>query len=71
MSVPVKSDPAFQSGQPKPLFHLPELPVRDIPIFEDVSPDGQRVLLNIPTETRSSVDFHLILNWPSLLQKNQ
>lgn len=71
MSAAVKTTPSFESSQPKILFHLPETPMRDIPIFEDVSADGQKVLLDIPTETRSSVDFHLILNWMSLLQKNQ
>ena len=71
MSASVKTDPSFQSSQPKILFRLPEMSMRDIPIFEDISPDGQRVLLDIPTETRSSVDFHLILNWMSLLQKKQ
>jgi serine/threonine protein kinase/Tol biopolymer transport system component len=71
MSSSVKTDPSFQSSQPKIVFHLPETPMRDIPIFEDVSAEGQRVLLDIPIETRSSVDFHLILNWTSLLQKNQ
>ena len=68
MSASVKTDPAFQSSQSESL-RLPEMPMRDIPIFEDVSADGQKVLLNIPAETRSSVDFHLILNWMSLLKR--
>jgi len=39
-----------------------------MPIFEDVTPDGKRFLLNVPVVARSSVGFHVIVNWPSLLE---
>jgi hypothetical protein len=50
------------------LFQLPERPDRNLPIFEDVTPDGKRFLLNVPVVASSSVGFHVIVNWPSLLE---
>ncbi|MGK2858867.1 MAG: protein kinase domain-containing protein [Thermoanaerobaculia bacterium] len=67
MSVAITTAPVFRPGVPKALFKLPEPPDRDTPIFEDVSADGERILLNVPTTARSSVAFHVILNWTSLL----
>lgn len=43
----------------------------DTPIFEDVTPDGKRFLLNVPVVARSSVGFHAIVNWPALLGKRR
>ncbi len=54
-------------AEPQVLFPLPGEPHRDEPIFEDVAPDGERILLNVPTTTRSSVGFQMILNWPRLV----
>jgi len=34
-----------------------------------ISPDGQRFLLNLPVESRTSVSFHAVLDWPALLSK--
>jgi hypothetical protein len=31
-------------------------------------PDGTRFLLNVPIEARSSVGFHLVVNWRSLVE---
>ena len=67
MAVSIETQPVFRPGTPRKLFQLPERPDRDTPIFEDVTPDGQRFLLNVPVTARSSVGFHVILNWPSLL----
>jgi len=30
------------------------------------TPDGERLLLDVPVTTRSSVGFSVILNWPEL-----
>ena len=68
MSVSITSDPVFRPGVPKALFKLPEPPDRDTPIFEDVTADGERILLNVPTTARSSVTFHVVLNWTSMLK---
>ena len=67
MAVTFELQPAFHPGTPRKLFQLPDRPDRDTPIFEDVSPDGRRFLLNVPVVARSSVGFHVIANWPSLL----
>jgi serine/threonine protein kinase len=70
MGVSIETRPVFRPGQPRRLFELPERPVRDTPVFEDVTPDGRRFLLNVPVTARSSVGFHLIVNWPSLLDQH-
>ncbi|MBI2212839.1 MAG: serine/threonine-protein kinase [Acidobacteria bacterium] len=70
MSVAITATPVFRPGVPKALFALPEPPDRDTPIFEDVTADGERILLNVPTTARSSVAFHVILNWTSLLRED-
>jgi Tol biopolymer transport system component len=68
-AVAIETQPAVRPGTPRRLFRLPERPDRDMPIFADVTPDGRRFLLNVPVAARSSVGFHLILNWPSLLDR--
>jgi serine/threonine protein kinase len=69
MAVSIETQPVFRPGAPRQLFRLPERPERDTPIFEDVTPDGKRFLLNVPVVARSSVGFHAIVNWPALLDK--
>jgi Tol biopolymer transport system component len=71
MSVAIETSPVFRPGTPRALFKLPRTPDRDTPVFEDVSPDGQRVLLNVPVAERSSIAFHVILNWASLLKEHE
>jgi Tol biopolymer transport system component len=68
MAVAIETQPVFRPGTPRMLFPLPERPDRNLPIFEDVTPDGKRFLLNVPVVARSSVGFHVITNWPSLLE---
>ena len=68
MAVSIETQPVFRPGTPRKLFQLPERPDRNLPIFEDVTPDGRRFLLNVPVVARSSVGFHVIVNWPSLLE---
>jgi Tol biopolymer transport system component len=69
MAVSIEMQPVFRPGTPRKLFRLPERPERDTPVFEDVTPDGKRFLLNVPVVARSSVGFHVILDWPSLLDR--
>jgi len=71
MSVAIDVSPVFRPGTPKALFKLPRIPDRDTPVFEDVTPDGQRVLLDVPVTERSSVGFHVILNWMSLVKQQE
>ncbi len=67
MAVSVETMPVFRSATPRRLFLLPERPARDAPVFEDVTPDGTRLLLNVPVRASSSVGFHLVLNWRALV----
>ena len=67
MAVAIETQPVFRPGTPRKLFPLPEKPDRNLPIFEDVTPDGKRFLLNVPVTAHSSIGFHVIANWPSLL----
>jgi Tol biopolymer transport system component len=67
MAVVILTEPEFRAGPPKALFTLPETPDNLTPLFEDVTPDGERFLVNLPVESRTSVNFHAILNWQSML----
>ena len=67
-SVPILAGPDFRPGSPVRLFALPEPPDLQTPIFEDMTADGKRLLLNVPTTSRASIVFHAILGWTALLQ---
>ena len=67
MAVPTQLSPRFRPGTEAELFRLPEPPESNTSIFEDVDQDGKRLLLNLPTESRSSLAFHVITNWPGLI----
>ncbi len=67
MAASIETQPVFRPGTPRKLFQLPERPDRLTPIFADVTPDGRRFLLSLPVRARSSVGFHVVLNWRSLL----
>ncbi|HXI02121.1 MAG TPA: protein kinase [Candidatus Saccharimonadales bacterium] len=72
MSVPIQTVPVFRPGTPVRLFALPARPdirASDLlaPIFEDVTPDGKRFLLNVPTTSLSGVSFHAVFNWTALI----
>lgn len=69
MAVSIRTQPVFRAGTPKVLFALPEAPVFGTPLFEDVTADGQRFLLNLPVEARTSVKFHVVFGWPALAEK--
>ncbi len=69
MAAAIETQPVFRPAAPRKLFRLPERPERDTPVFEDVTSDGKRFLLNVPVTARSSVGFHAIVNWPALLDK--
>jgi Tol biopolymer transport system component len=67
MSVSLQPGADPHPGNPQRLFQLPEVPDTFSPILEDMTRDGQRFLLNVPTTSRASIAFHAILNWPSIL----
>ncbi|MCZ6708310.1 MAG: hypothetical protein O7A71_10230, partial [Chloroflexi bacterium] len=68
MAVDVNAGDAFKTGQPKPLFAVSLK--GSVNASFDVSPDGQRFLLNARAETETSnLGATLILNWPEVLQR--
>jgi Tol biopolymer transport system component len=69
MVVSIRTQPVFRADTPRVLFALPEAPVFGMPLFEDVTADGQRFLLNLPIESRTSVSFHAVFGWPALLEE--
>jgi Tol biopolymer transport system component len=73
MAVEITDDPAFPAGKPRTLFPAPRVWSQYIafPAFVtwDVSTDGNRFLLPVPTEETAPVPFTLVLNWTSLLKK--
>jgi Tol biopolymer transport system component len=67
MAVSIQTEPVFRASAPEVLFTLLETPDYMTPLFMDVTPDGQKLLVNLPVQSRTSVGFHTIFNWPSLL----
>lgn len=63
-AVSVKtSATAFESGDPERLFALPHS-------WLDMTPDGQRFLVTVPTAQSSApAPITMVLNWPSLMSK--
>jgi eukaryotic-like serine/threonine-protein kinase len=68
MATPVQLSPGFRPGTATELVRLPEPPDVYQALFEDVTPDGQRLLLNLPTESRATLAFHVVTNWTGLLK---
>ena len=66
MVVPMQPGAGTRPGVPVRLFMMPERPDFQATIFQDVTPDGQRILLNIPTTSRTSVGFHAIRDWTAM-----
>ncbi|MCZ6695816.1 MAG: protein kinase [Acidobacteria bacterium] len=69
MAVPIRAESTFRAGSPQALFELPETPEDPTLLFEDVTADGQKFLINLPVERRTSIDFRAILNWRSMLDE--
>ena len=68
MSVTLDPGDGMRPSTPVLLFRFPEGPDNTTPLLEAVSPDGERLLVNLPVESRSSISFQTILNWTSLLK---
>ena len=69
MSVEVKAGAAFQAGAATPLFpiHRRE-PISGTDLFSyDVSPDGQRFLVNVDAGD-ATAPLTAVVNWTALLK---
>ena len=65
MSVDVTLAPAFQSGTPRTLFRAPVFGggATTTNHYWDVSPDGQRFLINTTSANDASSMLTVVLNW--------
>ncbi len=69
MSVTVGQGATFEGGTPVPLFTIPgEILNLGIVTQYDVSPDGQRFLMNLNTPTQGLKLITLVSHWTSLLR---
>ena len=68
MSVPVTPGPEFRGGTPVALFRVPTLFNFDEVSQYDVSPDGQRFLMNLEQPTQGGLAMTLVTNWTALLK---
>jgi Tol biopolymer transport system component len=71
MEVEVVRDAPFTVGIPKPLFQAPlaSQPADPDGLIWDVSPDGQRFLLNRGSDQAPPVPLTVVTNWQATLQK--
>ena len=71
MSVPVLYKETLAFGVPAVLFETPALRATSYGLGTlaqyDISPDGQRFLINTATGTPAGPRLHIVLNWPGLL----
>ena len=69
-AVPIVNGPTLQFGAPMPLFQPHILGFGPgVRQQYDVTHDGQRFLINAPTEDQSAFGITVVLNWPALLKK--
>jgi dipeptidyl aminopeptidase/acylaminoacyl peptidase len=72
-SVQMKRTAAgLEPGRLTPLFAIPSVEKEDadFPVFYDVSADGQRFLIRLPTETHTQDEpMTVIVNWPARLNQ--
>lgn len=71
MAVPVKAGTTFEFGEPAVLFQTrarESLSSEEVFTY-DVSPDGQRFLINGNVEQDNPPPANIVLNWTSELQK--
>ena len=67
-SAPVNTTgPAFESGVPQ---LLPFPPIRGVTTTPQSTPDGERFLIEVPTDQRATrTSISVVLNWPALLKQ--
>ena len=69
MSVPIHAgaDGGIEAGQPQLLFQTRPVP-KSWNLY-DVTPDGQRFLVNLPLEWTSAVPITVVTNWTEKLKE--
>ena len=60
---------AFEVGAVRPLFDTRALTIGNTGSMYDVSPDGQRFLVNTLAEEAVPAPITLVVNWPALLKR--
>jgi hypothetical protein len=60
---------AFEVGAVRPLFDTRALTISNTGSMYDVSPDGQRFLVNTLAEEAAPAPITLVVNWPALLKR--
>ena len=73
-AVEVRTNPIIKAGTPKALFRAPILGFGTGPfggLNWDVTPDGQRFLINTAAETSDpgASTINVVLNWTGLLKR--
>jgi eukaryotic-like serine/threonine-protein kinase len=63
------SGSAFEVGAVRPLFDTRALTIGNTGSMYDVSPDGQRFLVNTLADDVAAAPITLVVNWPALLKK--
>jgi eukaryotic-like serine/threonine-protein kinase len=71
MAVSVKTSPNFESGTPQELFqtHLRQSISANDLVSYDLSPDGQRFLINTKVNEPNATPLAVVLNWASEMEK--
>jgi hypothetical protein len=66
-----KNSAGFESGSPIPLFQThPRQPMSAMDFFSyDLTPDGQKFLVNSRVESSNTAPLSVILNWSSEMEK--
>ncbi len=67
MSVPIRYDPQFQAGTPRPLFGGPY--PRQNGRHYDITPDGKRFLMVRDSTNIDSAEIHVVTNWLDELER--
>jgi eukaryotic-like serine/threonine-protein kinase len=73
VAVAVRTMPAFTASRPVVLFSIrtPSSRRRALEIPYDVSPDGQRFLINTPPEQPPRTGITLVLNWTAVMRSQR
>jgi hypothetical protein len=72
MAVPVKAGATFEAGTPETLFQTRTYGLALSATYSqqyDVTPDGQRFLLNVDVSDVNAAPLTVVLDWTAALQK--